>query len=119
MATVPPASSQAGTQPESQKEPKSQPENYPDTGIELEAALPVAAPTAASDATSRAKQKKQDKAKRGVEPESHGPVSSLRVTPLAGPPSAVTPLIIAGVDEAAESSASHLGGSSAMDIKLV
>src|SRR6202789_1218634 len=123
MATVPPASSEAGTQPESNKEPKRQPENYPDTGIELEAALPAAAPTVASDATSRAK-KKKDKPKPVAEPEFDSPVSSLRVTPLTVTPLPVTPLpetplIIAGVDEASESSASHLGGSSAKDIKEV
>jgi len=104
MATAHPASSQAGTQPESNKEPKSQPETYPDTGIELETALPVAAPTTASDATSRVKQKKQTEPKVPTEPASKSPE---------------TPLIIAGVDEASESSASHLGGRSEKDIKLV
>src|SRR6202789_2170067 len=104
MATAHPASSQAGTQPESNKEPKSQPETYPDRGIELETALPVAAPTMASDATSRVKQKKRAESKVPPEPTSENPE---------------TPLIIAGVDEASESSASHLGGSSAKDIKLV
>jgi GTP diphosphokinase / guanosine-3',5'-bis(diphosphate) 3'-diphosphatase len=96
MAIAPPASSQAGTQPEPHKEPKSQPEvEQTETGMELEAALPVAEPPVASDATPRVKRKKQEAA-----PDT-------------------TNLVIAGVDESSESSASHLAGSSAKAIQTV
>src|SRR6266853_99172 len=104
MAIAHPASSQAGSQPESHKKPKSQPETHVDRGTEQEAAPPVAAPPMAADAISRGGRKKQSEA----EPEAEG---------ASGGPDA--PLVIAGVDEAAElseaseSSASHLGGSSA------
>src|SRR5271170_3855804 len=96
MAIAPPASSQAGTQPEPHKEPKNQPEvEQTETGMELEAALPVAEPPVASDATPRVKRKKQE------------------TTPDK------TDLVIAGVDESSESSASHLAGSSAKAIQTV
>jgi GTP diphosphokinase / guanosine-3',5'-bis(diphosphate) 3'-diphosphatase len=104
MAIAHPASSQAGTQPGSQEKPKSQPKMDVEAGIELETALPVAASPVASGAVSRGRRKKQTEPASAVEPGSEG---------------AVTPLIIAGVDEASESSASHLSGSSAKDIKLI
>src|ERR1700728_2183324 len=104
MATAHPASSEAGPQPESQKKPKSQPETKVDAGMGLEAALPVAAPPVVSDAISRGSRKKQV-AVAGVE---DGESSSDK-----------SELLIAGVDEASESSALHLAGSSARDIRSV
>ena len=112
MATAHPASSQAGSQPELHKKPKSQPETQVDAGTEQEAAPPVAAPPMAPDAISRGRRKKQSDA----EPEAAAEGAS-------GGPDA--PLVIAGVDEASElseaseSSAIHLGGSSAADIQTV
>ncbi len=103
MATAHPASSEAGPQPESNKKPKSQPETQVDAGMELEAALPVAASPAAPDAISHGKRKKP------VDPAAEA----------VGAASGVAPLVIAGVDEASESSASHLAGSSARDIRSV
>ncbi len=94
MAIAPPASSQAGPQPKPHDEPKSQPDvEQTETGMELEAALPVAEPPVASDVTPRVKRKKQEAA-----PDT-------------------TNLVIAGVDEFSESSASHLAGSSAKAIQ--
>ena len=107
MATAHPASSQAGSQPESSKKPKSQPETHLDAGTELEVAPPVAAPPATSEAISRGKRKKPS----DLEPEAASGESA------SGGPGET--LVIAGVDEAAESSASHLGGSSAADIQTV
>src|SRR5437867_2352834 len=107
MAIAHPASSQAGSQPESNKKPKSQPETHVDAGTEMEVAPPAAAPTVAPDAISRGRRKHGN-----LEPEATAKTAS-------GGPSA--PLVIAGVDEAAElseaseSSATHLGGSSAAD----
>ncbi len=72
-----------------------------DAGTELEVAPPVAAPQAASDAISRGKRNKPSDL--GAEGTTGDEVS--------GGPSET--LVIAGVDEAAESSessASHLGG---------
>src|SRR5271156_1601554 len=106
MATAHPASSEAGPQPESNKKPKSQPETQVDAGMELEAALPVAVPPVAPDAISRGKRKKP------VDPAAEAVDAA----------SSVAPLVIAGVDEAAEateSSATHLAGSSARDIRSV
>jgi guanosine-3',5'-bis(diphosphate) 3'-pyrophosphohydrolase len=106
MATAHPASSEAGPQPESNKKPKSQPETQVNAGMELETALPVAAPPVAPDAISHGKQKKQ------VDPAAEAVDAA----------SGVLPLVIAGVDEASESlesSASHLAGSSAGDIRSV
>jgi guanosine-3',5'-bis(diphosphate) 3'-pyrophosphohydrolase len=107
MAIAHPASSQAGSQPESNKKPKSQPETHVDAGTEQEAAPPVAAPQMAADAISRGSRKKQGEPETSAEGASGGPDA---------------PLVIAGVDEAAElseSSASHLGDSSAADIQTV
>src|SRR5882757_2897621 len=106
MATAHPASSEAGSQPESNKKPKSQPEKHVDVGTELESASPVAASPLVSDAISRGKRKKP------VEPEPEAAAEGD-----SGGRDA--PLVIAGVDEAEESSASHLGGSSAADIQTV
>ena len=103
MAIAHPASSEAGPQPESNKKPKSQPETHVDAGTELGTASPVAASPVVSEATSHGKKKKQS----GAEGE---------------PASGSASLVIAGVDEASElgeSSASHLAGSSARDIKSV
>src|ERR1700720_2597240 len=105
MAIAHPASSQAGPQPESNKKPKSQPETHVDRGTEQEAAPPVAAPPMATDAISRGRRKGQDETETVAARASGG---------------SDTPLVIAGVDEAAElseSSAGHLGGSSAADIQ--
>src|SRR5437868_4943775 len=113
MAIAHPASSQAGSQPESHKKPKSQPETLVDRGTEQEAAPPVAAPPMAPDAISRGKGERQ-----GV-PKAVGKGGSGSPETMGGPDA---PLVIAGVDEAAElseSSASHLGGSSAADIHAV
>ena len=107
MAIANPASSQAGSQPESHKKPKSQTQTQVDRGTEQETASPVAAPPMASDAISHGKRKKQSDTEAGAEGVSGGPDAQL---------------VIAGVDEAAElseSSASHLGGSSAADIQTV
>src|SRR5260370_18705416 len=107
MAIAHPASSQAGSQPESNKKPKRQPETHSDAGTELEPAPAVAAPEMAPDAISRAERKKQRDPELTAEGTSGGPDAHL---------------VIAGVDEAAElseSSASHLGGSSAADIQTV
>jgi guanosine-3',5'-bis(diphosphate) 3'-pyrophosphohydrolase len=110
MAIAHPASSQAGSQLESHKKPKSQTETHVDAGTEQEAAPPVAASPMATDAISRGKRKKQSDPESEAEGASGGPVA---------------PLVIAGVDEAAElsesseSSAIHLGGSSAADIQTV
>jgi GTP pyrophosphokinase len=116
MAIAHPASSEAGSQPESQKKPKSQPETHVDRGTELEAASPVAASPVVSDAISHGKRKRRGNLEAGAGAEGAG-----------GGPEA--PLVIARVDEAsepgsessevAESSASHLGGSSAADIHTV
>src|SRR5437868_863146 len=107
MAIAHPASSQAGSQPESHKKPKSQTETHVDRGTELEAAPPVAAPQMATDVISRGERKKRSDSEAVGEGVSGGPDA---------------PLVIAGVDEAAEaaeSSASRLGGSSAADIHVV
>jgi GTP pyrophosphokinase len=107
MAIANPASSQAGSQPESHKKPKSQTQTHVDRGTEQETAPPVAAPPMASDAISHGKRNPQNDTKAGAEGVSGGPDA---------------PLVIAGVDEAAEaeeSSASHLGGSSAAAIQTV
>jgi guanosine-3',5'-bis(diphosphate) 3'-pyrophosphohydrolase len=105
MAIANPASSQAGSQPESHKKPKSQPQTHVDRGTEQETASPVAAPPMAADAISRGGRKKQSDTEAGAAGVSGGPDAQL---------------VIAGVDEAAEeSSASHLGGSSAADIQTV
>jgi len=106
MATAHPASSEAGPQPESNKKPKSQPEKHVDVGTELESASPVAASPLVSDAISRGKRKKP------VEPEPEAAAEGD-----SGGRNA--PLVIAGVDEAEESSASHLSGSSAAAIQTV
>ncbi len=101
MATVHPASSEAGPQPEPQKKPKRQPATRDDRGRELDSAAPVAGSPVARDAISRGK-----KERRGV----------------GGDVAAAASSAIAGVDEAAratESSASHLAGSSAKDIQSV
>src|SRR5277367_5228701 len=106
MATAHPASSEAGPQPESHKKPKSQPETQVEAGTGLEAAHPVAASPVVSDVISRGKRKKQADAAAEVGDAASG----------------ISPLVIAGVDEAAEateSSASHLAGSSAGDIRSV
>src|SRR5271170_2890348 len=109
MAIAHPASSEAGPQPESHKKPKSQPETHVDAGTELEAASPVAAPPVVPEAISRGKRKKQ------VDPAAEA----------ADAASGISPLVIAGVEEASEfsepleSSASHLTGISARDIKSV
>src|ERR1700677_4403703 len=104
MAIAHRASSQAGPQPESHEKPNSPPETSSDTGMELEAALPVATPAAAPGTISRGRRKKQnDLQEPAVD---------------AASDSAIAPLTIAGVDEA-ESSASHLSGSSAKDIQNV
>src|ERR1700681_2071829 len=103
MAIAPPASSQAGSQPESHKKPKSQPETQVDRGTKLEAASPVAAPPMGAEAISRGRRE-------------HGGPKADAERALGGPDA---PLVIAGVDEAEESSASHLGGSSAADIQTV
>jgi guanosine-3',5'-bis(diphosphate) 3'-pyrophosphohydrolase len=106
MATAHPASSEAGPQPESNKKPKSQAEKQVDAGTELEAASPVATPPVVSDTTPRGKRKKQ-------------------VDPAVDAAADISPLVIAGVDEASEfsepseSSASHLTGISARDIQSV
>ena len=71
--------------------------------MELEAALPVATSPADPGTTSRGRRKKQ---------------SDLQEPGAAAADSPIAPLVIAGVDEA-ESSASHLGGSSAKDIQNV
>ena len=108
MAIAHPASSQAGSQPESNKKPKSQPETHVDRGTEQEAAPPVAAPAMATDAISRGGRKKQNEAETRADAATGGGLD--------------VPLVIAGGDEAAEaaeSSASHLGGSSAADIHAV
>src|SRR5271168_2032568 len=87
MAIAHPASSQAGPQPEPNKKPKSRAESELESGMELEAALPVSAPALTSDAGARA----------------------VEENPRAE-------MVIAGVDEsqvATESSAGHLGSSSA------
>src|ERR1700738_1192948 len=107
MAIAHPPSSEAGSQPESNKKPKSQTETHVDRGTEQEAAPPVAAPPMATDAISRGGREGQDEPATAAAGASGGPD---------------TPLVIAGVDEAAElsdSSASHLGGSSAADIQTV
>ncbi len=107
MATAHPASSEAGPQPESSKKPKSQPETKVDAGTKLEEASPVATPPLVSDAISHGKRKKQ------LIRAAAGPVDAASVD---------SELVIAGVDEAAElseSSASHLVGSSARDIRSV
>ncbi|HEX3968712.1 MAG TPA: GTP pyrophosphokinase, partial [Edaphobacter sp.] len=104
MATAHPASSEAGPQPESDNKPKSQPETHVDAGTQLEAASPVAASPMAPEAISRGSGKKQGD--RGIGAE-------------AGEASGVSPLVIAGEHEAAESSASHLAGSSDKDIQTV
>jgi guanosine-3',5'-bis(diphosphate) 3'-pyrophosphohydrolase len=110
MATAHPASSEAGPQPESNNKPKSQPEKHVDVGTELESASPVAASPLVSDAISRGRRK--------------GPVDPTAAEAASGN----SELVIAGVDEAAESSgvseafessASHLAGSSARDIRSV
>jgi guanosine-3',5'-bis(diphosphate) 3'-pyrophosphohydrolase len=108
MAIAHPASSEAGPQPESHKKPKSQPETHVDAGTELKADPPVAAPPVVSEAISHGKRKKQ------VDVAADVVAASGRA-----------PLVIAGVDEASElsepleSSASHLTGISARDIKSV
>jgi len=114
MATAHPASTEAGSQPESNKKPKSQPETKVDAGRGLEEASPVATPPVVSDAISRGRQKKErDRAAADT------------VEAASGPAPGLAPLVIAGVDEAAESSgisessASHLVGSSARDIRSV
>src|SRR5271167_828159 len=104
MAIAHPASSQAGPQPESHEKPNSPPEKSSDTGMELEAALPVATPPEDPGTTSRGRRKKRDDLQEPAE----GAASE----------SPVVPLVIAGVDEA-ESSASHLAGSSAKAIQTV
>ena len=99
---------EAGSQPESNKKPKSQPETNVDAGTELEEASPVATPPMVSDAISRGKRKMQVDPRCGAAGCGFG--------------RARIPLVIAGVDEAAElseSSASHLAGSSARDIRSV
>ena len=108
MATAHPASSEAGPQPESHKKPKNQPEIHVEAGTELEAASPVAASPGVSDALSRGRRKKQGDPATGAE--------------VVDPASETLPLVIAGVDEAAEaetSSASHLLGISSEDIHTV
>jgi len=106
MATAHPASSEAGPQPESHKKPKSQPETQVEAGTGLEAAPPVVASPVVSDAVSHGKRKKPvDAAAKAVDAAT-----------------GISPLVIAGVDEAeelSESSASHLAGSSARDIRSV
>jgi GTP diphosphokinase / guanosine-3',5'-bis(diphosphate) 3'-diphosphatase len=88
MVIVPSASSEADPQARSQNEVKDLPEiTTTDTGIELEAALPVAVATDISEAEPRTSE-------AGDKP---APSSKL--------------------EEAAESSASHLAGSSALDIE--
>src|SRR6202789_2081683 len=93
MAIAHPASSQAGPQPEPNKKPKSRAENELESGMELEAALPVSTPAVTSDAGARAAEE-----------------------------NARAEMVIAGVDEtqvATESSATHLPGTSAEDIRTV
>lgn len=102
MAIAHPASSEAGPQPESNKKPKNQPETHVDAGAELETAPAVAAPPVVSDAISRGGRKREADAASGVE----GGDAELRKSEL----------VVAGVDE---SSASHLAGSSARDIRSV
>ena len=105
MAIAHPASSQAGPQPEPNKKPKNQPEMRVDAGTELETAPPDAAPPMVSETISHGKKKPTAVAEEAVS-EAAGNA----------------PLVIAGVDEAAvatESSASHLLGTSAKDIKSV
>src|ERR1700730_14292814 len=99
-----PASSQAGSQPESHKKPKSQSETHVDRGTEQETVPPVAAPPMATDTISRGRRKKQGEPASASEGASGGPDA---------------PLVITKVDEAEESSAGHLGGSSAADIQTV
>jgi guanosine-3',5'-bis(diphosphate) 3'-pyrophosphohydrolase len=89
MAPAHPASPQAGPQPELHKKPKSQPEIHVDAGTKLEAASPVAASPAVPDTISRAVRKKERDPAVGME----------------------------SVTE--ESSAAHLAGSSARDIRSV
>jgi guanosine-3',5'-bis(diphosphate) 3'-pyrophosphohydrolase len=106
MATAHPASSEAGPQPESNKKPKSQPGTQVDAGTEPKTASPVAASPVVSDTISRGKRKKESDSVVGTEKVS----------------AAISPLVIAGVDEASEfseSSAAHLAGSSAKDIQTV
>jgi GTP pyrophosphokinase len=105
MATAHPASSEAGPQPGSNNKPKSQPETHVDRGTELDAAPLVAATPVAPDAISRGSGKQQGDRGTGAEA---GNASS-----------GVGPLAIAGVDEAVNSSASHLAGSSVKDIQSV
>ncbi|HXC97272.1 MAG TPA: bifunctional (p)ppGpp synthetase/guanosine-3',5'-bis(diphosphate) 3'-pyrophosphohydrolase [Edaphobacter sp.] len=95
MAIAHPSSSEAGSQPESHKKPKSQTEKQDNAGTEPETASPVAASPVVSDTIPR-----------GKKSQSGGGAES-------------APLVIAGVDEVSESSASHLAGSSARDIKWV
>ncbi|HEX3570514.1 MAG TPA: HD domain-containing protein, partial [Acidobacteriaceae bacterium] len=104
MAIAHPASSQAGSQPESHKKPKSQPETHVDRGTEQETVPPVAAPPMATDTISRGKRKK------------HGEPDSASDGASGGRDA---PLLITEADEAEESSAGHLGGSSAADIQTV
>jgi GTP pyrophosphokinase len=112
MAIAHPASSEAGPQPESNKKPKNQPETHVNTGAELETAPPVAAPPVASDAISRGKRKTEVDAASGVEGGVDKGLDKRE-------------LVIAGVDEASgsvqpvDSSAIHLAGSSARDIRSV
>src|SRR5580698_4767903 len=104
MATAHPASSQAGSQPEPHQGLKSQAKMDPvNTGIELNEALPVANPPVVSGSIPPANLKKAEPTVEGSETSQR-----LDVVPDA--------LVIAGVDE---SSASHLGGSSAADIQSV
>ncbi|MGD0444653.1 MAG: bifunctional (p)ppGpp synthetase/guanosine-3',5'-bis(diphosphate) 3'-pyrophosphohydrolase [Edaphobacter sp.] len=110
MATAHPASSEAGPQPESNKKPKSQPEKHVDVGTELESASPVAASPLVPDAIFRGGRKKQ---------------GDLAAAEAVDKGSGNSELVIAGVDEASESSgalessASHLSGSTAEDIHTV
>ncbi len=108
MATAHPASSEAGPQPESNKKPKSQPGTQVDAGTEPKTASPVAASPVVSDTISRGKRKKQGDSVVGAEKVGVEKVDA-----------ATLPLVIAGVDEASESSAAHLAGSSAKDIQTV
>src|SRR5258708_1487674 len=106
MPTAHPAFTQAGSQPGLQKKPKSQRETHVDAGTEQETAPAVAAPPMAPDAISRGRRTKHPEGEAAADTAPGGPDA---------------PLVIAGVDEAeaAESSASHLGGSSAADIQTV
>ena len=105
MAIAHPASSEAGPQPESNKKPKNQPETHVDAGTELEAASPAAAPPVVSDAISRGRRKGESVDPSRVDNGDRALDKS--------------ELVIAGVDESSESSASHLPGSSAKDIRSV